>query len=518
MPVGTSLAHDGFEGPVRILTAAECRRLTQHLRRAGSDEPAVWEKARALDDRVLYELATRPSILERVTSWIGPDVVLWGVSAVSRDPGQVHPWHSDIESCGPEGGFVSVWIGLENTSRDSSLQLIAGSHRVGRSVQEVRAATGIGREEATPTALVELARAVYTEADLVEPDMTDGEAIFFDGGLWHGTDNRRRRGSRLALLLQFAAADRAVRIPDWVELDWPFRILEEPRPPVIVVSGAARNGANHVVPPPFGWSDRLTTAVHSFDLPLGETPAEPWRPVPAFRGPTATVAEMSCHASVLDGGHSPHPPHAHEEEEILVPIHGQVQLVIASSENDPEPRTERAQPGSFVYYPAGQHHTIHNPGSSPVAYLMFKWRGHARLRDDVLGTEIVRFDDASADADEPFSTHRLLESPTGLLATLHSHLTLLQPRAGYEPHRDEHDVAIVLLGGEIETLGRRVEPLSVVYCSAGELHGMQNPGAELARYLVFEFHGVPGDGQRSRQRPIATRLISKLRRARARRP
>ena len=170
--------------------------------------------------------------------------MLWGVSAVRRKPGDVHPWHSDIESSAPTGGFVSVWIGLEHTSLDSSLKLIRASHRSGTSVQEARAAHGIGRDDATPETLLQLARDWAPDAELVEPEMTDGDGIFFDGRLWHGTDNRNRSGERLALVLQFAGARLPVRIPDWSELDWPFRLRDEPRPPVILVRGSDRSGSN----------------------------------------------------------------------------------------------------------------------------------------------------------------------------------------------------------------------------------------------------------------------------------
>jgi hypothetical protein len=49
-------------------------------------------------------------------------------------------------------------------------------------------------------------------------------------------------------------------------------------------------------------------------------------------------------------------------------------------------------------------------------------------------------------------------------------------------------VAILVLGGKVETLDRVVEPLGVVFYAAGEMHGMKNVGDVPARYLVFEFH------------------------------
>ena len=491
METTDSLARDGYVGPIRVFSGTECRDIAAYLRHT-APEPSAWEKGRATQERFLYDLATRPSILGPVTAALGQDVILWGLAAVAREPGRMHPWHSDIESCGPEGGFVSVWIGIENTSRESTLQLISGSHRLGTSVQEARLTRAIRRDDASAQLVLELARERDPQVDLVEPDMSDGDAILFDGRIWHGSDNRRRRGTRVALLLQFAAADRAVRIPDWAELDWPFRIRAEPLPPVIVVSGSAADGVNLVVPPPTGTTTpRIGAVAHRFDLALDADAEQPWRPDYAFRGATPLLADMSCHASVLDGGHSPHSPHAHVEEELLVPLHGEAELVIAAREDDPTPRVARLPPGSFVYYPRGQHHTIRNSGTTPIAYLMLKWRAPAPDHGArALGTEIVEFEGSVPDGAEPFRTRLLLEGPTGWLTTIHSHLTVLQPGAGYERHADTHDVAIVLLEGEIETLGRLVRPLSVVYCGAGEVHGMRNPGLRPARYLVFEFHAA----------------------------
>jgi len=62
---------------------------------------------------------------------------------------------------------------------------------------------------------------------------------------------------------------------------------------------------------------------------------------------------------------------------------------------------------------------------------------------------------------------------------------------GYEPHGDDYDVSIVILEGEVETLGKRVGPHSVIYYAAREPHGMYNPGEVAAKYIVFEFHGHP---------------------------
>lgn len=489
-------ARDGFLGPAPVFTQAQCRRIADYLRRKPTPAPAGWEKARAVHERFFYEIATWPAVLAPVTDLLGDDIVLWGASAVRRVPGQTHPWHCDIESCAAEGGFVSVWIGVEHTSRESALQVIARSHRIGQTVQEARRGAGIGRELATPEAMLELAQAREPDAALIQPAMRNGEALFFDGRLWHGSDNRRRAGERVALILQYAAADRPVRIPDFSQLDWPFRFRQVPRPPVILVRGSDHSSVNRVVPAPpplSAGSPMVETAIHSFDLPVGEVQSpKPWRVFPAFRGPTRTCADMSCHASVLTGGHVPHPPHSHVEEELLIALHGEVELVIPSGPSDAAPRTERLRPGAFVYYPAWQYHTIRNPGTAPVGYVMFKWQAPLTGGPKSLGVDILRSEDLVPPVGAPpFWTRRLFEGATGCLGKLHAHLTVLAPGAGYEPHRDAYDVAIVTLSGTVETLDQAVGPQSVIYYGAGELHGMRNVGQEPARYLVFEFH-APG--------------------------
>ena len=67
------------------------------------------------------------------------------------------------------------------------------------------------------------AKDLDAKAGLVQLDMTDGDALVFDGRLWHSGPNDRRHGARTALLLQYAAAETPVAVPDFAQLEWPFR-------------------------------------------------------------------------------------------------------------------------------------------------------------------------------------------------------------------------------------------------------------------------------------------------------
>jgi quercetin dioxygenase-like cupin family protein len=466
--------------------------IRRHLAAGKHPEPLDWHKGKAVTDRFLYDLATRSQLLDLLRQLLGADIVLWGALLVSRDPGQVHPWHTDIESSAPEGGFVSVWIGLKNTSRESALQLIKGSHGFGKTIQQVVQEHSLHRGEASAATVVDWARQFDPGAELVQPNMSDGEALLFDGRLWHGSDNTRTEGRRSALILQYSAAHRPVHIPDLSRLEWPFELKSSPRPPVIAVSGTAPEGVNRLVPKPSpGPADEKTVRTHiqQLAMPLAEDPVKRWKPHPIFRGPTPSLHSMSCHASVLSAAHSPHPPHAHLEEELLIVLDGEAVIAVVDRRDPKKPKTARMPAGSFVYYPAYQHHTIYNPGPQPVTYLMFKWRSAVGEAEQPLATSAFNLDTVPApESGKPFATRLLFNSPTSLLKKLHAHVTHLQPGAGYPPHRDDYDVAIVVLSGNVQSLGRTVRSPGVIYYAAGEPHGMTNIGDVPARYLVFEFH------------------------------
>jgi hypothetical protein len=91
--------------------------------------------------------------------------------------------------------------------------------------------------------------------------------------------------------------------------------------------------------------------------------------------------------------------------------------------------------------------------------------------------------------EDGFKTRRLFEGPTGQLGRLQCHASTLTAGAGYEPHVDAYDVAIVVLEGEVETIDERVGPHGVIFYPSGEPHGLRNPGEAIARYVVFEFQG-----------------------------
>ena len=234
-------------------------------------------------------------------------------------------------------------------------------------------------------------------------------------------------------------------------------------------------------------SARLTSDIHPVTLPLDPSLDTGFRLYHQYRGSTGTVSSFSCHVSALAQGQCPHPPHTHAEEEILIMLQGEADLVLPSGPAGQ--RERRLTAGQFVYYPAHFPHTLRAVSPQPANYLMFKWRAGHRAGAARLGLQCI---DLAAvhltGGRDGFVSRLLFEGRTAYLGKLHAHFSCLAPGAGYAPHVDAHDVAIVVLEGEVETLERRVRPHGIIHFASGESHGMRNPSSHPARYLVFEFH------------------------------
>ena len=232
-----------------LLSAAQRRAILSHDRTHPAPE-TPWAKARAARDPFYAALGTGTRMLSLLRPLLGGDILLWGVDILRRAPGAVHPWHCDIESCAPGGGFVSVWIGLENTNRKSALNLVPGSHLYGATLQEQAFLQGVARGNATDADIRDWARGFDPGAEITVPAIGNGDALFFDGRLWHGSRNSRRFRGRSAILMQYARADRPVRMFDPARLEWPLRLREDVLPPVLLASGTAAEGLNRIVPAP----------------------------------------------------------------------------------------------------------------------------------------------------------------------------------------------------------------------------------------------------------------------------
>ena len=486
-----SFREQGYVSPVPLFSPEECEAL---LRRLGERQraPLDWNKSHAVTSPEFYALGADDRILDLVTGLIGEDVVLWGAQLLVRAPGYVHAWHTDIESSSPAGGTVSVWIGLANTDVRSSLKVVPFSHRFGVTLQQVTHERGRDRSSVTDADVAAWAAERDERSGVLRTETVDGEALLFDGRLWHGSHNVNRRGRRIAALLQYSTPETAIRIPVPRPQEWPFAVYRAPRPACILVSGRDVHALNRIVPGPAARHERLpalTSCIQAIELPLAREVAPGHRSEFLFEGSTADLTEVRCHVSELDPGGPPHPVHWHGTEELVVVLAGVAGLIVEDGSDSGGTSRVEVGPGSFTYYPSGFAHTIEAASAEPVAYLLLKWRTQRKAQGPLLAHRVVEHSSEPAEGRDGISGTRVLDGETKYLRHLYAHVTTLEPGAGYEPHVDSYDVAIVVLEGTVETLGEQVGRHGVIFYAAGEPHGMRNPGTTRARYLVFELRG-----------------------------
>jgi quercetin dioxygenase-like cupin family protein len=86
-----------------------------------------------------------------------------------------------------------------------------------------------------------------------------------------------------------------------------------------------------------------------------------------FDGPTEQLRSMTAGSLLLKPGMSPHPPHQHPEEEIMVVTEGTGEIVV-------EGKVTKVAPGAMMYCGANRLHGVKNTGATPLLFYFYKWR------------------------------------------------------------------------------------------------------------------------------------------------
>jgi quercetin dioxygenase-like cupin family protein len=92
-----------------------------------------------------------------------------------------------------------------------------------------------------------------------------------------------------------------------------------------------------------------------------------------FQAPTATLDELECHVTTLNPGETPHPPHKHPDEELIIVKEGTVESLVNG-------QIKRVGPGSVIFQASNQMHSIRNIGQTPATYHVIKWNSPGMLK------------------------------------------------------------------------------------------------------------------------------------------
>jgi len=100
------------------------------------------------------------------------------------------------------------------------------------------------------------------------------------------------------------------------------------------------------------------------DLKVKPTKAGEQRPV--CDAPTPALAELEMHITTLNPGQSPHPPHHHAAEELMIIRDGTLEAM----QNG---QTNIVGPGGIIFEASNEEHGLRNVGTNPATYYVIKF-------------------------------------------------------------------------------------------------------------------------------------------------
>ena len=185
--------------------------------------------------------ARHPTVLDRVTRILGPDVILWITRVLCKPPvkGREVPWHQDGEYWPMRPlATCSVWIALDPVSTaNGCMRFIPGSHR-----QETLYRHHVSDRKDIVLNL-ELDADQFDEADAVNVELQPGQFSMHDVRLIHGSLANRSGQRRAALILRYMPAtshyDRS--LVRQRKDSSPFNIFDQP---LWLMRGVDRSGRN----------------------------------------------------------------------------------------------------------------------------------------------------------------------------------------------------------------------------------------------------------------------------------
>ncbi len=193
---------NGFINGIALLDSNE---VAHHRSRLEKTERALGQSLHYVNKvhtvlRSAYELATAPALIDHVEEILGPDILLYNVTYIIKEPGSSKfvSFHQDLTYWGFDGTEqVSAWLALSPATPESGcMRMIPGSHQQGLKEQ----ATGDD-----PDNVLNLSQTIedVNEDDAVYSTLRPGEFSLHHGWTIHSSGPNRSRDRRIGLNIQY---------------------------------------------------------------------------------------------------------------------------------------------------------------------------------------------------------------------------------------------------------------------------------------------------------------------------
>lgn len=196
---------DGYVGGVPIISEVEAREHRARMEWAeGELGSSLHYKSKI--HTILnspYRLATHPTMLDLVEALIGPDILLYNVTYIIKEPGSTShvSWHQDLTYWGlSHDDQVSAWLALSPADEKSGcMRMLPGSHVQGVMNHETT------EDQSNVLLQGQTVRGIDESRAELCP-LRPGEASFHHGWTLHASMPNVSRDRRIGLNIQYVAA------------------------------------------------------------------------------------------------------------------------------------------------------------------------------------------------------------------------------------------------------------------------------------------------------------------------
>jgi len=209
-----------------------------------------------------------------------------------------------------------------------------------------------------------------------------------------------------------------------------------------------------------------------------------------LEGKTFALEYFEIHASTLEPGKAPHPPHTHaDQEELMIVKEGQVKITIAG-------KSKILGPGSIAFAMPGDEHGIENAGKTQATYYILKFKGKLPMNIDRAkqagGSFMLDWNDLKTSNTGKGYRRDFFNRATSQLAQFEMHTTALNADSvSHAPHTHVQEEIIMILRGNVEMFIDdklyKGAAGDLYFLSANVPHALKNIGKEQCEYFAFQW-------------------------------
>ena len=200
---------NGYVGPFSVPNNLSVTKLRHTIKKSSQKSQLLMEGSTAHVFSIpIFKIATEASILNKVSSLLSPDLLLWMGQVIFKQPGDSPTfWHIDKVNYAVDGVHASIAI-TDMTINNGCLQVIPGTHKYKDDLEEY-----VNKRECdlyNAESIVQLADRLHPENaphQVVPIEMKAGEYFFTKGGLWHGVTANQTEKLRLGLVVRYMRTD-----------------------------------------------------------------------------------------------------------------------------------------------------------------------------------------------------------------------------------------------------------------------------------------------------------------------